>query len=151
MLAQRILVPLDGSALAASVLPRVIELTRSSGTRIEVLRTAVSRPYGKGGVRECQEYLTGVAERLAAEGCRNVRVSVWEGDPAGAILKVARHHKVDLIVMTTHGRGGLRRLALGSVAEAVLRRARTPLLLVPRPDAPTARSTEADAWPASTR
>jgi nucleotide-binding universal stress UspA family protein len=129
----------------------VVELARRAGAQIEVLRTALSRPYGKGGVRECEEYLAGVAERLAAEGCRDVRVSVWEGDPVGAVLKAARRSKIDLIVMTTHGRRGLRRLALGSVAEGVVRRARTPLLLVPRPDASAARSKEPDAWLASPR
>ncbi len=95
------------------------------------------------------EYLAGVAERLAAEGCRDVRVFVWKAIPVGAILKAARRHKVDLIVMT--GRSGLRRLAFGSVVEGVLRRARTPVLLVPRSDASADRSTEPDAWLASNR
>ena len=102
-------------------------------------------------VAACEAYLGGIAQRLGAEGVGDVRTSVWEGDPVGAILKAARFRKVDLIVMTTHGRGGLGRLAFGSVAEAVLRRTRTPVLIIPRPDVPPGRSTEPDAQPAEPR
>ena len=57
-------------------------------------------------------------------------VVVVEQDPAAAILGYAREHDVDLIVMGTHGRGGLQRIVLGSVAEAVLREAKVPVLTV---------------------
>ncbi len=150
MYARRILVPLDGSALAERVLPHVIELARHSEARIDLLRTASGHGETE-SVTACEAYLGGVAERLGAEGVGNVRTSVWEGDPVGAILKAARFRKVDLIVMTTHGRSGLGRLAVGSVAEAVLRRTRTPVLVIPRPDAPPDRSTEPDAQPAEPR
>jgi CBS domain-containing protein len=56
-------------------------------------------------------------------------------DPAGSILRAARHHAADLIVMATHGRRGLSRVVLGSVAEMVLRSAPCPVLCVRRGDA----------------
>jgi nucleotide-binding universal stress UspA family protein len=55
-------------------------------------------------------------------------VRIAEG-PAPAILAYARRHDVDLIAMSTHGHGGLRRLVLGSVADKVLRGANVPILL----------------------
>jgi len=57
------------------------------------------------------------------------------GDPAGSILRAARHHAADLIVMATRGRRGLSRVVLGSVAEMVLRSAPCPVLSVRRGDA----------------
>lgn len=56
-----------------------------------------------------------------------------EGDPAGEVLQAAGDLSVDLIVMGTHGRGGLSRLLMGSVAEAVLRKALCPVLTVRKP------------------
>jgi hypothetical protein len=57
-------------------------------------------------------------------------VDVEPGSPDSTIARVVRERDVDLVVMATHGRGGVARLALGSVAEATLRRAGVPLLLV---------------------
>jgi nucleotide-binding universal stress UspA family protein len=67
---------------------------------------------------------------------RNLETSVWYGPAAPAIVDAARLRKVDLIVMTTHGRSGLGRLILGSVAESVLRGTSTPILLLRAPGAP---------------
>ena len=143
----RLLIPLDGSARAEAVLAYVIELARDTRARVELLRTTVPGPFEKRGARECREYLAGVAERLAADGIRDLRIRIWEGDPTGAILRAARRHRVDLIVMTTHGRGGLNRLIFGSVTEGVLRRTRTPVLVVPPPDPPADWKKEPDAYP----
>jgi nucleotide-binding universal stress UspA family protein len=52
------------------------------------------------------------------------------GDPAAAIVERSEALRVSLILMTTHGRGGLGRLVFGSTADAVLRRAQCPLLLI---------------------
>ena len=87
-------------------------------------------------VREAEEYLKAVAERLTRDGVRNVETSVWYGPAASAIVDAARLRKVDLIVMSTHGRSGLGRLILGSVAESVLRGTTTPILLLRAPGAP---------------
>jgi nucleotide-binding universal stress UspA family protein len=69
----------------------------------------------------------GGAELLAG---RPVKVEVRGGDPAGEIVEHALVHRCDLLVLGTHGRTGLRRLVLGSVAERVVRRAPCPVLAV---------------------
>jgi nucleotide-binding universal stress UspA family protein len=65
-----------------------------------------------------------------------VETSVWYGPPADAIVEAARFRNADLIVMSTHGRSGVGRLVLGSVAESVLRGSKTAILLVREPSAP---------------
>lgn len=60
-----------------------------------------------------------------------VTVAATGGDPAEEILRYAAQHPIDLIVLSTHGRTGMSRLLLGSVAERVLRGARCPVLVVP--------------------
>ena len=77
-----------------------------------------------------------VVDRLAASGLKDVKASVWYGPAAYAIVEAARVHKVSLIAMTTHGRSGLRRFILGSVAESVLRGTTTPILLLRTAEAP---------------
>ena len=54
---------------------------------------------------------------------------VEQGNPAAGIVKETRREGIDLVAMATHGRGGLRRLVLGSVAESVIRVAQVPVLL----------------------
>jgi nucleotide-binding universal stress UspA family protein len=71
-----------------------------------------------------------VKTHLGKRGIDKIQTSVWYGPPASAIVEAARVGKVDLIVMTTHGRSGLGRLILGSVAEAVLRGTTAPILLL---------------------
>ena len=141
---KKILVPLDGSALAETVLPRVVELADVSGGTVELL-CAVESPTLPGVdpteaqikvVREGETYVGQVAGRLRASGLKNVATSVWYGPPAYAIVEAARLRKVDLIVMATHGRSGLGRLIMGSVAESVLRGTTTPILLLRVAEAP---------------
>ena len=74
------------------------------------------------------------AERIATTG---VKTALLVGDPAAEILRYARAHGVDLLVIGTHGRTGLRRLVLGSVAEHVVRQAPCPVMVV-RPKEPGA-------------
>jgi nucleotide-binding universal stress UspA family protein len=65
-----------------------------------------------------------------------VETSVWYGPPAEAIIEAARVRAIDLIVMSSHGRSGLGRLVLGSVAETVLRGTTVPILLLRDREAP---------------
>jgi nucleotide-binding universal stress UspA family protein len=74
--------------------------------------------------------------RLKRDGCPRVETSVWYGPAASAIVDAARLRRADLIVMSTHGRSGLGRLILGSVAESVLRGTTTPILLLRAEEAP---------------
>ena len=87
-------------------------------------------------VREAEEYLDRVAARLQRDGIKDLQTSVWYGPAASAIVEAARLRGADLIVMGTHGRSGLGRLILGSVAESVLRSTTTPILLLRAPEAP---------------
>ena len=79
---------------------------------------------------EAEAYLAQVQRRLTRQSRVTVETSVWYGPAAHAIVEAARIHKVEEIVMTTHGRSGLGRLLLGSVAESVLRGTTTPILVV---------------------
>jgi len=81
-------------------------------------------------VREAEDYLASVRDRLAKRGITDVDTSVWYGEPAPAIPEAARLKKADLIVMSSHGRSGLGRLILGSVAESVLHSTTVPLCIV---------------------
>jgi nucleotide-binding universal stress UspA family protein len=148
-----ILVPLDGSALAELALPRAIELARVSGATLLLLRAAMAHTVpgldsAEAQIRvveEAEGYLASTAARLRSAGVATVETATWYGAAAFAIVEAARLRKVDMIVMTTHGRSGLPRLVFGSVAESVLRSTATPLLLVRPPEAPVAPMPDAGA------
>lgn len=143
-----ILVPLDGSPLAEAALPTALELLgENPGASVLLLRAAEA--FMRLGadpteaqvevVRDAETYLEKVAAQLRERGAHNVRTSVWYGPAAPAIVEAAHATNADLIVMSTHGRSGLGRLILGSVAESVLRGTRTPILLLRSDGAPVER------------
>ena len=78
---------------------------------------------------EARSYLALVLDRVRQVGM-SVTARAVTGDPATTIATVAREEGVDLIAMATHGRSGLRRIAVGSVADSTLQRTTVPLLLV---------------------
>jgi nucleotide-binding universal stress UspA family protein len=134
---KRILVPLDGSSLAESAVASARALAGATGTLLLVRAAeAHARPGADPTdaqvevVREAEDYLAEVAARLAADGFTRVDTSVWYGPAAPSIVDAARLRKADLIAMCTHGRTGLGRLFMGSVAESVLRGTVTPILLL---------------------
>jgi nucleotide-binding universal stress UspA family protein len=139
---KKILVPLDGSALAESAIGKALELAGPEST-LMLLRAAEAHTLPGADpteaqaeiVREAEDYLTAVATRLREQGNR-IETSVWYGPAASAIVEAARLRMADLIVMSTHGRSGLGRLILGSVAESVLRGTTTPILLLRAAGAP---------------
>ena len=139
----KILVALDGSSLAESAIPTVIEMARAGNVTVILFRAdggddmLGSDPRGvePDAVREATEYLRRIAERLTSAGVRNVVKSVWHGPAAAAIIEAARLMHVDLVVMTTHGRSGIGRLIWGSVAESVLRGTSASILLLRAPGA----------------
>ncbi len=141
---EKILVPLDGSLLAESALGTAAELARVSGARLLLLRAAQAHTLPGADptdaeirvVEEAEAYLARVKARLGAGGLENVSTSVWYGSAASCIVEATQFNRPDLIVMTTHGRGGLGRLILGSVAESVLRGTTTPILVVRDGQAP---------------
>jgi nucleotide-binding universal stress UspA family protein len=147
-----ILVPLDGSRLAEGAIPVAVDLFASRpGATLVLMRAVDPRLPGADDVRaqrqivrSAEEYLHEVAGRISGFG-GTVKTSVWYGLPAASIIRAAEAAGADMIVMTTHGRSGLGRLVLGSVAEAVLRGTRRPLLLVREPEAPVDMPAEAAA------
>jgi nucleotide-binding universal stress UspA family protein len=134
---RQVVVPLDGSRLAERAVPDALALARAGGGRVLLVQVVQERrPFAGGGgnlvARELQaagEYLTSIRERFWQVGVP-MEVTVRLGHPADAIRWVVRETATDLVVMATHGRAGLRREHLGSVAQDVLR-ADIPLLLRP--------------------
>lgn len=150
----QILVPLDGSQLAEAALApaaRMAEHLDAEVLLVRALSPVLHASYlnGKPGlscadfdeVEDAWKYLTRLADGLRKDG-RRASVRVLVGSPAAAIADAAREEKIDLIAMTTHGRGGLGRIMLGSIADGVLHQSKMPILLV-RPE--SARRTTIEA------
>lgn len=141
---EKVLVPLDGSSLAEAALPKAVEVAESSGPRLLLLRAVEAHTIPGTDpteaqvkvVSEAEGYLAQVSDRVRTLGIKDTETSVWYGPAAYAIVEAARLYKVDLIVMTTHGRSGLGRLILGSVAESVVRGTTVPILLIRAAEAP---------------
>lgn len=139
---KRVVVPLDGSALAEAILPFITDIAGPLDLEVVLLRVLVPVPPDivEGSARvvvddlvtrrdDAEAYLAQLAEELTASGIRT-KVDVRRGDPVREILAGAQDAGADLIAMTTHGRSGLGRLLFGSVAEAVLREAEIPVFLM---------------------
>ncbi|MBX7237501.1 MAG: universal stress protein [Caldilineales bacterium] len=140
---KHILIPLDGSDLAEQAVTEARKLIgpETTITLFQVIRlplpvmspdVGLSMPVIEMDdlMNEAMAYLNKVAAELATEGIE-AKCEVVEADNvADAITDFARGHSVDLIIKTTHGRGGLSRLVFGSVAEGVVRHAPCPVLLI---------------------
>jgi nucleotide-binding universal stress UspA family protein len=144
---KRILVPLDGSALAEQALPLAITLARRTQAELMLLQVAVPlvdyvpglSPFSRSIptsiafpdlLREqAQQQLATTINRFATRDVAMAPVVLF-GYPAEMIVAAAIERQADLIVMATHGESGLRRWALGSVADKVLHASTVPLLLV---------------------
>jgi nucleotide-binding universal stress UspA family protein len=144
---QQIMVPLDGSELAERALPCAERLGAATGATLHLVHVVELAPpltwpfapaYVPANVhddlvaRETQqatEYLDKMRERVAASGV-HVRTEQMIGYAAATLLDYERDTGIDLVVMCSHGRTGLARFALGSVAEHLLRHGTAPVLLV---------------------
>lgn len=141
-----IVVPLDGSELAERALPLAGAIATKRNAEV-VLTTAIAtgdRWVDDGFVRQweseeqaaAESYQRSIIERLQQQGVR-ARAHLDWGRPQAVIESVADREGAGLIVMTTHGRSGVSRWTLGSIADKVLRTMNTPLILVhPAADAP---------------
>jgi len=135
-----ILHPTDFSDHSAFALPLACALARDHGARLVLLHVA-PRPvivYGEGVIPPlADDYPERLREELHQLQVPDPSIPVdrqfREGDPVTEILAVAEDTNADLIVMGTHGRTGLERLLMGSVAEQVMRKAPCPVLTVRRP------------------
>jgi nucleotide-binding universal stress UspA family protein len=147
---RKALVPLDASLLAESVLSHVTNLVKS-GCVEEVTILIVLTPYfpvpqgvdfstcsdfnaTRERIRdESIKYLANVESKLVSEGIK-VRAELLMGNrPAEIISDYARNNGIDLIIISTHGYTGLKKLILGSVALEVLHNSHAPVLLI-RPE-----------------
>jgi nucleotide-binding universal stress UspA family protein len=133
---RRVLVALDGSSFSEEALAPAIELARAMGASLSLLEV-VTRHSGlvrllhpaERSAESAERSLRAVAERIPPE-LSPVEVRVLEhGSATGGILLEAKRGGVDLIAMATHGRGGFRRILLGSVAENVIQAAAVPVLV----------------------
>ncbi|MCG6912119.1 MAG: universal stress protein [Deltaproteobacteria bacterium] len=132
-----ILVPLDGSKLAENMLTEVEALALLLKAKLSLI--LVSRAHVLPGVdptdaqvavvSSANEYLEKIKERLSTGGLE-VDIHTPYGNPAEKILEVCRRNDIDLIAMSTHGRSGIGRWLLGSVAEKVVRHSEIPVLLL---------------------
>jgi nucleotide-binding universal stress UspA family protein len=129
----KIVVPLDGSALAEQALGPAEQLVRLFNGRIELIYVVdgVTRgdPEAVERADQAEQYLESVAERFSAD--LPVQLRIIEGsDPAAEIVRIAGTASDTHIVMSTRGHGTIGRLVFGSVAEAVIRRSRVPVTLI---------------------
>ena len=134
-----LLVPLDGSKLAESVLPVVRRLAEGLGCAVKLLHVIEKRPPSSihgdrhlQDVQGAQRYLALIAERLKGWGL-SVSSHVHEvpqGDVPRCIAEHAEELEQDLIVLCTHGSGGFKRFVFGTNAEQVLTHGRTPVALI---------------------
>lgn len=146
---ERILVALDGSALAEAVFPAVMRLARAETFGVTLLHVStpaersqselwvaaapaeLRRQWEIEALTAMHNYLAAVAERFRAEDLDVATEVVAAPDAADAILDyVEQHPEIFLVAMSTHGRTGLSRLALGSVAMKVLHSATKPILMI---------------------
>ncbi len=137
MMLERILVPLDGSPTAEGVLPQVGRLLKLADAEV-ILVQALDVPASLNAEyaaflpewrQRTKKYLESMQRHLADRGVR-ARAVLREEASADGILNAATDEKATLIAMSSHGRTGLARFVLGSVAEKVLRQSRVPVLLV---------------------
>ncbi len=142
---KKILVPLDGSELAEKVLPHATALAKGAGAEV-TLATVVQLTLGAVGAKleaipeaaaerraalkaEAMIYLEKVQRDLKGQGVQARSVAL-EGDVAHEIITYAEREGFDLVAMATHGRSGIDRFVMGSIAEKVTRSTLKPVLLI---------------------
>jgi nucleotide-binding universal stress UspA family protein len=143
-----ILVPLDGSNLAESVLPAALEIAQKLNLEIVLFR-AFNVPYTVfgavrdhlpivdellGGIKaEAREYLERKAQELKKQGVNKVSYVLGQGASADQIISMGRKTPDNLIAMCTHGWSGVKGWALGSITETVVRHSGDPVLIIRAP------------------
>ena len=149
---KKIMVPLDGSKLAESVLPHVEAIAKGTNAEEVILVSVTERVLGYRPVtdygqptgeklipeavgkmeKQAQKYLDRVAKGLEAKGIKT-ETPVLLGNPAEEIILNTKHYGADLIIMASHGRSGIIRWTHGSVADKVFRASSVPVLMVRAP------------------
>jgi nucleotide-binding universal stress UspA family protein len=145
---KKILIPLDGSNLSEYAVKHLNSVTMTAGgTSLILLRVVepITNLYAGGyyafelaakakkeAKTDAHKYLEKIANKLRQKGI-DIETVVTDGVPADDILDYVAKHKVDLIIMSTHGRSGISRWFAGSVAEKVIRHSTVPVLITPPP------------------
>ena len=148
-----ILVPLDGSARAEAAVEYGVSLAQRFGAQLTLLRVVSLVPEGLTGqdviekirteqLHGAHAYLETMAQQATKAGVTASSVTL-PGDPARTIISFAREKEADVIIMNSHGAGGLTGYVFGSVAEKVLRGAECPVMVLhERPTADELRAQE---------
>lgn len=139
---KKILVPLDGSPLAEAALPHAEALAKSEGAELILLRVAVTparylfahNPAEGNNIihmieREAEDYMKEEVAKLRSEGVKVTGIT-RDGTPPEEILEVAEETHADVIAMSTHGRTGVNRWLMGSVADRVVHYSHIPVMLI---------------------
>ncbi len=145
----RIVVPLDGSGLAEAVMPTAVELGQALGAEWVLVRVVTPQallpvmeegwwepvgpmdpifPLTAEDPEDARRYLETVRARMPAP--ERVQVDVREDWLPGGILSAVQEHGATFVALSTHGRGGWRRLVMGSVAEQIIRTVPVPVVVV---------------------
>jgi nucleotide-binding universal stress UspA family protein len=144
-----ILVPLDRSIFAEHALPHAVAMAKRSGGTLHLVLVhttvrpdavpmapvVLDRSFDEMLLSEERDYLESVARRLGAEHGVSVATAQLEGNISREISRYVRRNDIEIVTLSTHGRGGFHRAWLGSVADRLLRRLRVPVLLVRPPAA----------------
>lgn len=158
---EKVLLALDGSELSASAVPHALAVAKATAAEVVLLQVVDSighivaqyTPAGfepaPGGVtadiageaveaqrKAAERHLADVQQQFEAEGVERVSVEIVEGIPSNVIADRVAELGCDLVVMATHGRSGLGRAVLGSVADYVVRNTPHAAVLLVRPDQP---------------
>ncbi|WP_101297128.1 universal stress protein [Halegenticoccus soli] len=137
---QKILLPTDGSEHTEKALEHALDIAAEYGAELHALYVVNTSALPSPDVDFRDEFVTtgesigrkavdAVASRAEKEGIETV-TELAQGAPSKEILEYVRDNDIDLIVMGTHGRAGLRHVLLGSVAERVVRHTEVPVMLV---------------------
>ena len=148
----KIVLPVDGSALAEQIIPHMAPIARGLGLSVDLVRVlpawneyfhlaaapefynpsleSMAESMAAQAEGEASQYLDQLKQRLSQEGISAVEPHLLRGDPAASIIDVANETPDRLVAMTTHGRSGVGRWVMGSVAGRVVRNSGDPVLLV---------------------
>jgi nucleotide-binding universal stress UspA family protein len=138
----KILVTLDGSELSERAIETAERIAKAFGHEMVLFRVIDTplehtpeaepeeeRRAASASIEEATSYLKGIASRIEGKGIKT-RIEIGAGYPHSAILEQADKEDVEFIIMSTHGRTGLARVLMGSVAEKVVHATERPVVLV---------------------
>lgn len=151
---EKIIVPLDSSRFSVKAVSYAIDVAQRYNAEIILLKVLIpttpvypvalmepatpaitrlavqeAKREDKRNLRRANRYLAGKSKEISTRGVP-VRYGTVMGDPAGSIIKVCRKERAGLIIMTTHGKGGLKRAIMGSVTDEVIRKSGVPVLVI---------------------